>query len=114
VESDVEVIVVDDGIGFDPLVTPTGRGTPSLRRRAALLGGSIHVDSAAGRGTRVSLSMPVCRSEVQLAAVDAQSVDPVSRAVSSSRVVPYGAANAFGRIVPARSADAVPFRARSI
>lgn len=60
--ADVEVIIVDDGKGFDPAATSNGRGMPSLRHRAAFLGGSIDIDSGKGRGTRVSLRLPIVKS----------------------------------------------------
>jgi signal transduction histidine kinase len=58
---EIEVSIVDDGHGFDPAATPNGRGVPSLRQRAALLDGSIHIDSKRDRGTRVSLRLPIVR-----------------------------------------------------
>ena len=60
---DIALTIADDGIGFDPAAKFNGRGMPSLKRRAALLGGSIHVDSEPGRGTRVVLRLPVKKIE---------------------------------------------------
>lgn len=53
--------VEDDGVGFD--LASEGRrrghyGILGMRERASLLGGSLRVDSAAGRGTRVELRLP--------------------------------------------------------
>jgi signal transduction histidine kinase len=53
--------VHDDGRGFacnggtDP--PPTGSGLAAMRERAALLGGSLTISSAPGRGTNVELSV---------------------------------------------------------
>jgi signal transduction histidine kinase len=58
----------DDGVGFDPEATgDRGRrgraqGLDNILRRAELLGGRIEVESAPGRGTRLSLTMPVATS----------------------------------------------------
>jgi signal transduction histidine kinase len=53
-----ELAVQDDGIGFDPLHPRSGgMGLQSMRDRAAALGGSLQIISAAGKGTRVHLSV---------------------------------------------------------
>jgi PAS domain S-box-containing protein len=57
--------VADDGVGFDPdrLVAsrerPRGFGLFSVREHLAGLGGSLRIDSRPGRGTQVSLVVPV-------------------------------------------------------
>lgn len=55
----------DDGVGFDP-DAPAARGRrgraqglANIRRRAELLAATLDVESAPGRGTRLSLTMPV-------------------------------------------------------
>lgn len=58
------VEVEDDGVGFDPDVETgaeqrPGLGLVGMRERAAGLGGSVIVDSGPGRGTRVSVSLPL-------------------------------------------------------
>jgi signal transduction histidine kinase len=58
----------DDGVGFDPAATgERGRrgraqGLDNIVRRAELLEGRIEIESAPGRGTRLSLTMPVATS----------------------------------------------------
>jgi signal transduction histidine kinase len=61
--------IVDDGAGFDPVASPSrgrrGRGAQGLeniRRRAELLDADLDIESAPGRGTRLSLTMPVATS----------------------------------------------------
>ncbi len=55
----------DDGTGFDPTVTVDAgrRGRPqglaNIRRRAELLDAKLLVESSPGRGTALSLTMPV-------------------------------------------------------
>jgi len=61
----VNVTVEDDGGGFDPakamLISETTKcfGLFSIRERISHMGGTFAVDSDAGRGTRVTLSLPV-------------------------------------------------------
>jgi signal transduction histidine kinase len=55
----------DDGVGFAPdTVADRGRrgraqGLANIRRRAELLNAKLQIESAPGRGTRLSLTMPV-------------------------------------------------------
>jgi signal transduction histidine kinase len=57
------VAVEDNGIGFDPDVRRRdggsgGLGLIGIRERALELGGTIHLDSATGRGTRLTVLLP--------------------------------------------------------
>lgn len=55
-------IVEDDGRGFDPDAAPAGRlGLGGMRERAALIGGSVQIESALGRGTTVLVRVPLPR-----------------------------------------------------
>jgi signal transduction histidine kinase len=57
----VRLVVADDGAGFDlPATRRSSRrlGLTSMRERAEALGGVLHVDTAPGEGTRVSLEVP--------------------------------------------------------
>lgn len=49
--------VADNGVGFDTTDESDGQGLMSMRRRATNLGGELTVESAAGQGTRVRLSV---------------------------------------------------------
>ncbi|MDO7873700.1 PAS domain-containing protein [Hymenobacter sp. ASUV-10] len=49
----------DNGRGFDPAAPSAGIGLPSLRNRVALLGGSVRLEAAPGRGTRVQVRVPL-------------------------------------------------------
>jgi two-component system sensor histidine kinase UhpB len=52
----VRLTVEDDGAGFDvqaPVTHPSGLGVSGMRERMALVGGTLTIDSAPGRGTRV-------------------------------------------------------------
>jgi two-component system nitrate/nitrite sensor histidine kinase NarX len=62
-ESDSSTIFVveDDGHGFDQGGSPFDRdgfGLFTMRERMALLNGSLTIDSAPGRGTRVTAGVP--------------------------------------------------------
>jgi signal transduction histidine kinase len=55
--------VEDDGGGFDPDAVPFGRdgfgfGLSSISERVRLIGGSLTIDSAPGRGTRLLVGVP--------------------------------------------------------
>ena len=65
-ESTVNLLVRDDGIGLDPAVgahhAARGRrrlGLKGMRERAALLGGSVEVESRPGAGTSIKARFPV-------------------------------------------------------
>lgn len=60
-EDQVQVLVEDDGCGFDIALVEQGRGLRHLVQRAARLGGRLSIDSLAGRGTRVTLDLPLQR-----------------------------------------------------
>jgi signal transduction histidine kinase len=51
--------VEDNGSGFDPARTSDGLGLRSLRSRAALLGGSVHLATAPGQGTQCQVRLPL-------------------------------------------------------
>jgi len=54
--------VRDDGIGLSPGALPSSHGIRGMRERAMLLGAQLAIDSERGRGTVISLSIPI-RSE---------------------------------------------------
>jgi signal transduction histidine kinase len=56
----MELTIRDDGVGFDIANTPRGRwGMTTMRERAEAAGGELKVDSAPGRGTRVTVKVPL-------------------------------------------------------
>jgi signal transduction histidine kinase len=58
----IEIIIEDMGCGFDPEANGQGRGLRNLSRRAAQLGGELKVISSPGRGTVLSLTLPVTKA----------------------------------------------------
>ena len=55
----VELAVRDTGTGFDPGAPHAGTGLAHMRERAAELDGTMHIDSAPGRGTTLTVRVPV-------------------------------------------------------
>jgi signal transduction histidine kinase len=58
-DAGLRLTIIDDGSGFDPLQAPLGDhfGLLSMRERAAAIGGKLDLESAPGRGTRVTLRL---------------------------------------------------------
>lgn len=54
----VHVSIEDNGIGFEPASARRGLGLLGIRERVAHLRGSVRLDSAPGRGTRLSIELP--------------------------------------------------------
>jgi signal transduction histidine kinase len=59
----IEIIVTDEGNGFDPVQAKTGFGLFSIRERLELLGGRMEVKSAPGCGCRFRLVAPLEKNE---------------------------------------------------
>jgi len=65
VEGMLEVVVQDSGKGFDPVQAEmagpslAGLGLYSIRQRLHLLGGAMEIKSAVGKGTRITLRIPI-------------------------------------------------------
>jgi signal transduction histidine kinase len=56
----VELLVSDDGRGFDPALQYAGHlGLHSMRERATRLGGGLEIESAPAQGTRVRAWLPI-------------------------------------------------------
>jgi NarL family two-component system sensor histidine kinase YdfH len=56
----LELVVEDDGVGFDPAqVDPGCYGLAGMRERAEQIGASLKVESEGGKGTRIVLRMAV-------------------------------------------------------
>jgi PAS domain S-box-containing protein len=59
-ENNVRIVVKDDGIGFDPVTVADDRfGIEGIRQRAWLLGGEPLITSSPGRGTTVTVTLPI-------------------------------------------------------
>jgi signal transduction histidine kinase len=53
--------IEDDGVGFDP-ARKRGLGLLGMHERVARLGGTLVIDSAPGKGTRICVKIPVAQS----------------------------------------------------
>ena len=58
-EGQVELIVSDDGIGFDPVTVKKGMGLENMRSRSALLNGKFDIIAAPGQGTKIKVVLPI-------------------------------------------------------
>jgi signal transduction histidine kinase len=64
-EKECVLYIEDDGKGFDvsklTRVDPSGRGAGlfTLKERASLVGGKCHIDSRPGRGTKITVKVPL-------------------------------------------------------
>jgi len=58
-EGRLDVLVTDDGAGFDPGAEHSGFGLAGMRERVALTGGELQIESKLGSGTRVMASVPL-------------------------------------------------------
>lgn len=61
-EDTVRITVEDNGSGFDvneALIAKKGIGLSTLRERVEMMGGQVQIDSAPGRGAKVSLALPI-------------------------------------------------------
>jgi signal transduction histidine kinase len=55
-----QVLITDNGIGFDPASPHTGsNGLKNMRQRLAALGGLFEIASQPGQGTRIKLTIPL-------------------------------------------------------
>ena len=55
----VELAVRDAGAGFDPAAPQAGSGLAHIQDRVAEVGGTVDIDSAPGRGTALTVRVPV-------------------------------------------------------
>jgi signal transduction histidine kinase len=63
----LHLAVSDDGQGFDPHAKADGFGLHIIRERAELLGGTLDINSAPGRGTHVTAQLPTSLASSQRA-----------------------------------------------
>jgi signal transduction histidine kinase len=61
-------VVEDDGVGFDPVTTPTGTGASNLRDRIESAGGTLTTTTSPGHGTRVRAALPTAGARLPVSA----------------------------------------------
>jgi signal transduction histidine kinase len=54
----IELVIDDDGSGFDPSAPSAGMGLANLRDRIATMNGTLEIESVAGDGTMVRALLP--------------------------------------------------------
>jgi signal transduction histidine kinase len=80
--------IADDGRGFDATHRPgasAGLGLLSMEERARLLHGQVRIDSAAGRGTTISISIPITAPSARSADPGTPPAVPATRSPRSRR-----------------------------
>jgi signal transduction histidine kinase len=55
----VELIISDDGIGFNPQTVKKGAGLKNIQNRVYLTGGKLQIDTAAGKGCNIIIHFPI-------------------------------------------------------
>ncbi len=58
-EGRLDVLISDDGQGFDPVGRHSGFGLTGMRERVELAGGELQIESRRGAGTRAMASVPL-------------------------------------------------------
>lgn len=65
-EDDISVVIMDDGTGFDVEASDTnsrednsGFGLSMMKERVYLLSGTIHIESEIGKGTTITVKVPI-------------------------------------------------------
>ncbi len=58
-DDSVVAVIEDDGRGFDPQAASEGFGLEGMRERAALVGGSLRIESRKGAGTTLVAEVPL-------------------------------------------------------
>ena len=68
VDAHLELVVADNGIGFEPSEVKKGCfGLASMRERALIIGGALAIDSRPQDGTRIRVSVPLGATEGAIA-----------------------------------------------
>jgi PAS domain S-box-containing protein len=81
--TNVALEVRDDGVGFDAGAPTDGLGLPGMAARAERVGGSLAVDTVPGRGTVVTVVLPVSAVEDEPLTAGAGRAASASRSVSA-------------------------------
>ena len=62
----VQITLADDGVGFDREHGRKGYGLSNYQQRARRMGGHVEVDTAPGKGTRVTFSATVPKNSKEM------------------------------------------------
>ena len=78
----VKVTIEDNGVGFDPVFPRRGLGLIGIRERVAYLQGTVHIDTASGNGTRLTIELP---ARARAATADTGEAEPETAAPPMTR-----------------------------
>jgi signal transduction histidine kinase len=56
-DGNLDILIQDNGGGFEPATQPDGNGLPNMKLRLVNLGGKCVVESQPGRGTTVRIQL---------------------------------------------------------
>jgi signal transduction histidine kinase len=59
VDKNLEIVIADNGKGFDPATARPGSGLKNLSTRLTTHGGDCRVESALGKGTTITIRLPL-------------------------------------------------------
>jgi ligand-binding sensor domain-containing protein/two-component sensor histidine kinase len=59
INRNIVTIIADNGKGFEAQIINSGNGLKNMRQRAAAIKGKLNIETAEGKGTTVTLSIPV-------------------------------------------------------
>jgi len=80
-------MLIDEGKGFDPDIlkeAKAGFGLMAIRERAGYIGGSLNIESAPGKGSRFTLSVPLHAPNKDTTNRQIFSAQPQSHAIEAS------------------------------
>lgn len=112
-EPSVELRLRDDGMGFDPgTAGEGGMGLQNMRARAAEIDGSLAIDSRAGRGTELTVRVPLYNApafETTEEAITVETKERALRAAITLRFIGSAAGICFmWSIIVVNALDALP------
>lgn len=98
--------IEDDGVGFDQSAVESGTkrnslGMTNLRERADLAKGTLHMQSQVGRGTKITVLIPI--KEMQAGVITANSAPKPAEVPTIKTAPPPPPTPAFTNVVPANS-----------
>ncbi|OGN92481.1 MAG: hypothetical protein A2Z71_08545 [Chloroflexi bacterium RBG_13_50_21] len=63
-EETIEMVLSDNGCGFNLSQKPPGVGLRTMQERAVMIGGGIEIDSSPGHGTQIRIWAPILKLEI--------------------------------------------------
>jgi len=58
-ENEINLMISDNGIGFDTSIKPDGIGLKNIKERMQLMGGTAFIDTKLNYGTTITLELPI-------------------------------------------------------